>query len=157
MVTDVRLTFQSHKNKLVSFETHHSDKIICGDVQRLLTTELRFVYGDLLCLPHQLFLDDWHKVFSKRRIFVTNLRGFIYLLISVKFYKSYKMRHLFFSGFETSLWPAEKYNSVWRALFVGVQWRCCMKSGLVNHLDLLDWVSGFFVIMLETFCSMQRN
>jgi len=53
VVTDVHLTFERHKNKLVSYETHHRDKTICGDFQRLLYTELRFGDGDLLCLRHQ--------------------------------------------------------------------------------------------------------
>jgi predicted lipid carrier protein YhbT len=53
VVTDVHLTFQRHKNKLVSYETHHRDKTICGDVQRLFYTEHRFGDGDTLCLRHQ--------------------------------------------------------------------------------------------------------
>jgi hypothetical protein len=80
VVTGVHLTFQCHKNKLVSYETYHRDKTICGDVQRLLSTELCFGDGDLPCLRHQEFLDDGRIVFSKLRFLL-----WIYTALITKF------------------------------------------------------------------------
>ena len=80
VVTGLPITFRCNKNKLVPYETHHRDKTICGDVQRLLSTEFRFGDGEVLCPIRQEFFDYWRKVFSKLQTIFTNLPAALFTL-----------------------------------------------------------------------------
>ena len=92
VVTGVHLTFLRHKNKLVSYETHRRDKPICGDFQRLLTTERRLAWSP----SSRIYWWLERSVFETSDI-CYEFTQFICVLISVKICKAYKIHHHFFS------------------------------------------------------------